>query len=502
MTPNRTREIRGWRWETTSLLVFLLVVGLALRWLLAPLGDFRGDAMIFTSWASQLTQSPLSDFYAVARRVDHLPGDLWLLWGTAHLYQLTSPDVGFGPSTFWLWLKIVPSLADAGIGLMLFLIARRLAGPKIGLLAAAAWLLNPASLYLTAIWGQWDSVSAFFMVAALWLLLGDSPAWSLPFLTYASLIKPQLALLFPVVVIVWWHWPSGFGNNLSSARSWFARVRGVIAPVPAAIMVFLVVDVPFNVGIPPLPTRWTIFDRLSVALNAYSSVSANAFNLWELLFGPSGRSVSDSLPLLGISAQTWGIILLAVAVVVSLVLLWRRPTPVLVLWATLAITFAMFVLPTRIHERYLLPAVVLAVLLAVIVPALRWVGAGLSLTYLVNLVYVYATAGGGFRGGGFSRGGLQPGGFRPGGFGPGGFAANGFPGNGFQPPTFQPFGHSADLIVIGVSAANVILLLVVFGIGFVLARKAAADTQSNKSVVENTVKDENLASQVGEAVGD
>ena len=126
----------------------------------------------------------------------------------------------------------------------------------------------------------------------------------------------------------------------------------------------------------------------------------------------------------------------------------------------------------RIHERYLLPAVVLAVLLAVFVPALRWVGAGLSLTYLVNLVYVYATAGGGF-------------------------AANGVPGNGFQPTAFQPFGHSANLIVIGVSAANVILLLVVFGIGFVIGRKAAAEKRASKSVDGTTGNDENLESNVG-----
>jgi hypothetical protein len=100
------------------------------------------------------------------------------------------------------------------------------------------------------------------------------------------------------------------------------------------------------------------------------------------------------------------------------------------LWAALAITFSSFMLPTRIHERYLLPAVVLALLVGALVPTLRWVSAALSLTYLVNLYDVYAAA----------------------------------------QMRSQPFGQYAGLVVTATSAANLALLLAVFAVGLALAR--------------------------------
>src|SRR5205085_920248 len=70
---------------------------------------------------------------------------------------------------------------------------------------------------------------------------------------------------------------------------------------------------------------------------------------------------------------------------------WRRRADGVALpWACLTLTYALFALPTRIHERYLFPALVFTALLAALTPGARWLYAGMSLTYLANLYYVYA----------------------------------------------------------------------------------------------------------------
>jgi hypothetical protein len=350
-------------------LIVLLGVGFALRLALTPLGDFRTDAQIFAGWANRLATTPLADFYASGGRVvDHLPGDLWFLWALGHLYRLFSPVIDARQPAFTFLLTLPPALADTGIGAMLFLIARRLAGPRAGLLAAAFFLLNPASIFLTAIWGQWDAVSAFFLLMALWLLVRGDVEWSLLPLTYAALIKPQMALLFPLVALAWGHWRVRASVQLGGG--WPAAIgrglRRLAPPVAASIALFALVDLPFNVGLPLLPTRWTIFDRVQAAWNQFSSVSVNAFNLWSILGHSTGaRGVPDARPfLLGPSYQNWGTILLLAAVLLAMARFWRRPSRPVALWAALVITYALFLLPTRIHERYLLPAVALAVLLA------------------------------------------------------------------------------------------------------------------------------------------
>ena len=434
--------LKPWqRWEAPYLFA-LLVGGLGLRLALTPFGIFASDARVFRGWATRLVTSPLASFYATGGgrgggTVDHLPGDLWFLWLIARVYQHFSPRLdtqGFG---FVFLLKLVPSLADVGIGLLLFAIARRLAGPRAGLLAAAGWLFNPASIFLSVSWGQWDSISACVTLLAIWLALRGNPVWALPALTYACLIKPQLGVLVPLVLLAWWlwHWRVRPAGAAAASRRHGPRQLGALAVAAVlAAAVFLAVDLPFSVGLPPLATRWTIVERASAALNRYTIISANAFNLWGVLSPGDLRRNDHQHALLGVTFQQLGTLLLAATLIAILALFWRHPTPDMLVWAATATLLALFMLPTRMHERYLLPAVALAALAAACAPRrLWWLGVALSATFLVNLVVVYRLAGGGNVAGG-SR-------------------------------------QSAASTVLVVSSVNLCLLLALLAVGVTLARR-------------------------------
>jgi hypothetical protein len=144
---------------------------------------------------------------------------------------------------------------------------------------------------------------------------------------------------------------------------------------------------PFDVGVQPFPTRWDLVERLRYSLELYPESSVNAFNLWATPL--VGNRESDMQPLLGLTVRTWGVALFAAAYVLVLVRYWRRPNALSFIWATFAIAFAAFMLPTRVHERYLLPAITLAALAAALAPRLRWFFAVLSALYLINLYWVY-----------------------------------------------------------------------------------------------------------------
>jgi hypothetical protein len=169
--------------------------------------------------------------------------------------------------------------------------------------------------------------------------------------------------------------------------------------------------------------------------------SLNAFNLWGVLAHAGGsRFVSDRQPfLIGVNYQRWGEIFLAAAMLIVLVLFWRRPTREMALWAAFATTFSLFMLPTRVHERYLLPAVVLALPVAAIMPRIRWLAMLLSLTYLADLVAVYAELG---------------------------------------KPTVRPVGGRLDPLVLAVSSVNLVLLGAVFALGSTLAAQPPTETGS------------------------
>jgi dolichyl-phosphate-mannose-protein mannosyltransferase len=397
---NAPRPPQGWAWAAPYLFA-LALGGLLLRLALTPFGVFASDAAAYRSWAARLVATPLRQFYVAGGTsdpfgrsgrggVDHLPGDLWFLWLIGHVYHWFSPTMQVQRFGFLFLLKLVPSLADVGIGLLLFAIANRPAGPRIGLLAAAGYLFNPAAIFVGAIWGQWDAVSAFFMVLALWLMLRGNPIWALPALTWGCLIKPQFAVLLPLVLLAWWRWrvrPAD-GTVPSGQPRW--REAGVaLAAALASVGVFLALALPFSVGVPPLPTRWTIAERATYALDRFKIVSANAFNLWGVVAHRNLKTPDSQAALVGLSYQTWGALLLGAVIIATLALFWRRPTPDMAIWAALALMLALFMFPTLMHERYLLPAVVLGVLVSALAPRLWWIGAGLTFSYLANLVVVY-----------------------------------------------------------------------------------------------------------------
>jgi hypothetical protein len=91
----------------------------------------------------------------------------------------------------------------------------------------------------------------------------------------------------------------------------------------------------------------------------------------------------------GLSYRTWGTLLFAAVYGFTLLVYWRRGTDRTLLWACLAASFALFMLSTRVHERYLLSAGAFAALVAGISPKFRWFYLGLSATFVLNLLWSY-----------------------------------------------------------------------------------------------------------------
>jgi hypothetical protein len=368
-------------------LIALLGIGLAVRLALLPVGGYGYDLSLMQSWAERLVTRPLVRFYASPEVVDHLPGDLWLLWLLSRAMDLVAP----GALIPQIVLKLVPTLADIGIGVLVFLLGRCLAGPDAGLLAAALNVLNPASIFLTAIWGQWDSVSAALALIAVWLVVRGDPVWALPPLAWAALIKPPFAALVPLVFLCFvrhhvvphtrWGGTQPTTESRAASLGELALTAGISVLLAGALLL------PFDVGVGPLPARWDLLERVRYSLDLYPETSVNAFNLWATPL--AGNREPDAQPLLGVAVRTWGLVLFGAAYVLILVRYWRRPDVHAFIWAAFAIAFAAYMLPTRVHERYLLPALTLAALAAALAPRLRWFFAALSVSYFINLYWVY-----------------------------------------------------------------------------------------------------------------
>ena len=363
----RVAPTRGMWWLFGVDCVLATTVRLLLA---AATSGYATDVQIFQSWAETLRDHPLERFYATAHLPDHLPGDLWLLKGAESAYgALGGHDLDGRGFTFVL--QVVPTLGDLLTATMVLLIARGLAGPRVASTCARWYLLNPATIILTGVWGQWDSVSLGILFTGVWLLLRQDRAWVVSgvFLAWAVLIKPPLAVVVLCLLpLVWRHWAVHQERGTQKTRVRVERSGELVMWVVSLFVTAYALLTPFSVHLVHAPPGGsTLADRLAKALDLYPFTTLGAANIWMLPIRSLDRVRDDVPGLLGLTDHQWGeLLLVGVLVLVlapGLVRLAGSDVVTRTTWTAAVALLAGFLLPTRVHERYALPVLGFALLL-------------------------------------------------------------------------------------------------------------------------------------------
>jgi dolichyl-phosphate-mannose--protein O-mannosyl transferase/Gpi18-like mannosyltransferase len=375
------------RINASGVLAGILVAGFVIRLLFIGAEGYRGDVSSFMSWALTAAQNPLAQFYAKAGFADYPPGYLFILWAGGHLY-LAVPHAPGDYSLLHFLVKLPACIADIVNAALIYSIVRRFASTAWANGAAALYAFNPATIYISAYWGQVDSVPAAFMLAAVTLLLYASErpkaqarlfivcAWLC--VAYAILIKPP-SLMVAILMVAWAFTPR---DPAQRARRLIDTALGILA---AVILAGLVAEV-FHPGLGAF--AW-LFERYTYGSAVYPYNSVNAFNLHSL-FRPFWQPDTLAVTLGPLSLGPmwlWGVILVAAAAVLIVARYLQRRDELAFLEGAMLLSLAFFVLATRMHERYIFNAFALLIPLAA--SGRRQLIAALivSATLLANLWY-------------------------------------------------------------------------------------------------------------------
>jgi hypothetical protein len=247
-------------------------------------------------------------------------------------------------------------------------------GERRAAAAAALALLAPPIFLDSAFWIQQDSWVASLLVWTLVLLLRQRFVWAGALYGLALMTKPQAILLGPVLAYV------AVALRFAPGGSW-GRALHMGKLVAAAAVVVVAIAAPFAIadarraGDAAGALRW--FERSyvsSIGDDQYARTTLAAFNLWWLDYladsreaAPLPQVLSDEAERLGLSKHTWGWLLLSGGVLLAFVSCGRggRFAPESWLACAFLVSFAAFVLPTRVHERYVYYCIPFAIALAV-----------------------------------------------------------------------------------------------------------------------------------------
>ncbi len=384
----------SWAWA----LIAILAAGFVIRLLLLPSTGFHNDISAFEAWTLTLKDNPPWQFYGKTSFADYPPGYFIVLWvigavyGTlGHLHLINVNDSSY----FALRIMVkLPALAmDLVDGVLIYAIVRRYAREAVALGAAALFLFNPATIYTSAYWGQVDSVSWGFVLLALWLALrsSDDPelqtarltcAWLA--MTFSILIKPQGALVAVVLLAF------AFAPLDPEARA--RRVRATACGLVASLILTLGVAALFHPTANIADLIGWLFDRYRIGSNVYAYNTVNAFNLYAIK-QPFWQPDTTALPLAGIALGAtwlWGVVLVIAATGLIVARYLQERTDRAFLEASMLVAFAFFTLATRMHERYIFGAFLLAFPLLAFGRRQLWTAVVLSITTLLNLIYSFA----------------------------------------------------------------------------------------------------------------
>ncbi len=364
-------------------LVGLLAAGFVVRLIFINDQGFNVDVQTFSAWTISLVDHGLPNFYGKTSFVDYPPGYFYILAIIGHIWEpFRASDTSY--TLIRALVKLPAILADLGIGVLLYAIAKRFAGNAVALGTAALYVLNPASIFISAKWGQVDAVAGIFALLAAYFLLksDDAPdegfSWYVPLawitLAYSLLIKPQAAILIPVFI--------AFAFVMPARRR--ERVTGTLVGIALAVLFSIVLVEPFHPTANPFDAMTWLIERFAHGSSVYPVNSVNAFNLWAI----KGKFwQQDSLPLFGLAQYFWGIGLVVAA---SVLIVWRYVTdrtPGALLEASALALLAFFILATRMHERYSFDGFLFVIACVPLARRYLWGALALTVVLFANLVY-------------------------------------------------------------------------------------------------------------------
>lgn len=360
---------RVWDRVGWPVLFFAFLIGIEIRVNLLPEQGLRGDLDQFVGWVHHIATQGLGSLY---QGTDAGP----VTFGPVMAYvwaALAAVEPGFATATdasdvaIRTLMKVPASLADLGIAALLAYALR--AHRPFAVFGAVAVLVHPAVVYVSAWWGQYESIFVLSALGAVVAALRGRNGPAAVLVAVSLMTKPQaVPFLIPFAA---WFWASGGWREVAKA----AALGGVV---------IVVLWLPF---IPAGGPLGYLGNLASYQNEIFDVLSLRAWNPWWLIqeAAAGGAFIADDVAFLGpLTLRHVGYL------VTGLLSLWigrailRDPAPRTLVLGLSASVLVFFTFMTQMHERYAYAAIVLLVLLLA-EPPVRRLWLTLSVVFTLDL---------------------------------------------------------------------------------------------------------------------
>ncbi len=269
--------------------------------------------------------------------------------------------------------KIIAIISDVGVGLLIYRFCKSICkkSRKTSVIVAAAYLFNPAVWYISALWGQIESLPIFFILLSIWMAYQKK--YKLANVSFvAAVLSKQTSLIFSPLFLILSYKKFGIKKT----------VKGLFIQMA----IFYIAYLPFAPTLSPLWPFQVYINRIQTGSGSVW-ITDHAFNVW--IWFSHLQKIPDTTKVIGqISANIVGIGLFFIAVLAPLFAYTKRKLSFnqLILLCSL-MPMAAFSFLTKMHERYSAPAIPFIALASSFDPVLWIIYFLESVAHLVNLYH-------------------------------------------------------------------------------------------------------------------
>ena len=279
------------------------------------------DMSCFASWSDMMYRGGAGGFYTSDAFTDYPPLYMYILWFIGMIKNLVPmPDL-----IFCILLKMPAIIADILTALVLY----RLSGKKQ---ASVFWLINPAVILNSAVWGQVASVFTLAVFLALVLAYKKRLIPSYFVFAISVMIKPQALFYTPIFL---------FATAERTIYPEFNRkqlLRHIVWGI-GAVLTALALCLPFGLG--------NVINQYIGTLSSYNYCSVNAYNLWSAL-GLNWEALKPCY-------SVFSTIAIVTAVILSGIFFFRMKSQGKYFFISGFICLWVFTFAVKMHERYAFP---------------------------------------------------------------------------------------------------------------------------------------------------
>ena len=268
---DRAQDLTKKKDHAGLVLLLGLLSSYVLRLVISVLVEGYGvDVGCFVAWGDAMAKYGPTGFYQATNFCDYPPAYLYVLAASSVVGNWL--QTFFGRPVLIAAFKFVPMTCDIACALLVYMMANRCGATKkqaalIGTLTA--W--SPILIMNSAAWCQMDSVLCLMLLGVAYLAIMGRWDWLFPLYMLSVLVKPQALMLGPLgllaAVMVWLKQPE--------------MRKKIYIGLAGAVVVALVILIPFSVHQSP---DW-IITLYSNTLASYPQATLNTANLYYLAGG-------------------------------------------------------------------------------------------------------------------------------------------------------------------------------------------------------------------------